>query len=56
MDVLLTNVAYDIAIGVVKPTWPYRESMGAVRFLQAEWCAFFVFFYTNIIKSRLRKM
>ena len=33
---------------IVKPIWPYRESTGAVRFSQAEWCAFFVFFYTNI--------
>ena len=32
----------------VKPTWPYRESTGAVRFSQAECSVFFVFFYTNI--------
>ena len=33
---------------IVKPTWPYRESTDAVRFSQAEWCAFFIFFYNNI--------
>ena len=32
---------------IVKPTWPCRESTGAVRFSQAEWCAFYVLLWNE---------